>query len=79
MNKNTVTALILMLLVVAGFTYFSQPSQEQLARQKQVQDSIALAQKKQQAESAQRAKAGQDSTATAEADSAAFFTAPRKA
>lgn len=76
MNKNTITALVLMLLVIAGFTYFSQPSQEQLARQQQVQDSIAAAQKQQQAEAKAQA---QKASASAANDSSATFNAPRKA
>ncbi len=73
MNKNTVTALVLMLLVVAGFTWFSQPSKEQL-RQQQIQDSITAVKKKQQA--AQATRQAKVDTATV-ADSSAVFTAPR--
>lgn len=75
MNKNTITALVLMLLVIAGFTYFSQPSQEELARQQQARDSIAAAQKQQAQAKAQTSK---DSAANA-TDSSATFMAPRQA
>lgn len=78
MNKNTITALVLMLLVIAGFTYFSQPSKEQLVRQQQVQDSIAAVQKKQQQANA-TAEATKDSSATSATDSSATFTAPHNA
>ena len=40
MDKNTITGFILIALVMIGFTYFSQPSAEDIARARQ-QDSIA--------------------------------------
>ena len=40
MDKNTVTGFILIALVLIGFSWYSKPSEEQLAAQRQ-QDSIA--------------------------------------
>lgn len=55
MDKNTVTAFVLMALVLFGFSYFNQPSQEEIATYKKTQDSIAaVAMQKQQAEASQK-------------------------
>jgi len=43
MDKNQITGFVLIFLVLIGFTYFSQPSKEQLEQQKHDNDSIALA------------------------------------
>lgn len=70
MDKNTITGFILIALVFIGFSYFSQPSKEELAQQR-TQDSIELVNKekelikkqteeKQQAEEAE--KSAQDTT-----------------
>ena len=40
MDKNTITGFVLIALVLIGFTYFSQPSAEQIAEARR-QDSIA--------------------------------------
>ncbi len=45
MDKNTFTGLFLILIIIVGSTYFLQPSQKELNREKQVQDSIARAKK----------------------------------
>lgn len=42
MDKNQITGFVLIFLVLIGFTYFSQPSKEQLEQQKRYNDSIAL-------------------------------------
>ena len=47
MDKNTVTGFILIALVVIGFTWYSQPSREELEAMAR-QDSIAAAQQKQE-------------------------------
>ena len=44
MDKNTITGLILIGLLLIGFSYFSRPSEEQLAAIQQYNDSIAVAQ-----------------------------------
>lgn len=46
MNKNTITGIVLMLLVVLIFSWYNQPSAEQVAEMKR-QDSIATVMNKQ--------------------------------
>ncbi len=46
MDKNTLTGLLLMMAVIFGFTWLSSPSQEELAEQQRLQDSIANAELK---------------------------------
>ncbi|GHV69534.1 membrane protein insertase YidC [Bacteroidia bacterium] len=41
MDKNTITGLVLILLILIGFSYFTKPSQEEQARELQRRDSIA--------------------------------------
>ncbi len=41
MNKNTLTGILLIALVIIGFTWMSRPSEEEIARQQSLQDSIA--------------------------------------
>ena len=43
MDKNTITGLILAVLVLIGFSYFNRPSAEQIEAQRKHQDSIAWA------------------------------------
>ncbi len=47
MDKNQVTGFILIGLIMAGFYYFTQPSQEELARMQAQRDSIAAVQQEQ--------------------------------
>ncbi len=44
MDKNTIIGFILILAVLGGFSYLNKPSEEELARQKAYNDSIALVQ-----------------------------------
>jgi YidC/Oxa1 family membrane protein insertase len=46
MDKNTITGLILIAIVVIGFSFFSRPSKEQQAVQQKYYDSIAQVQAK---------------------------------
>lgn len=46
MDKNTITGLILIALLLVGFSYFSRPSQEQLEAQQRYYDSIAQVQQR---------------------------------
>ncbi len=48
MDKNTVTGLVLIGLLLIGFTYFSRPSEAQLAAQKKYYDSIAVVQQQEE-------------------------------
>ena len=67
MDKNTITGFILIALVLIGFSWFTKPSEEQIAAQRQ-QDSIAavkLAEAQKEAESKQTAKAAEAKKAAA--------------
>lgn len=44
MDKNTITGLVLIGIILIGFSYLSRPSEEQLAAQKKYYDSIAAVQ-----------------------------------
>ena len=69
MDKNTITGFILIALVFIGFSYFSQPSPEEIALQ-QRQDSIAVVNAR-KAEAEQKAK---DTKQAAEAAATAADT-----
>ncbi|MBO4826152.1 MAG: membrane protein insertase YidC [Prevotella sp.] len=76
MDKNTITGFILIALVMIAFSWWQQPSAEEIAAQRK-QDSIALA-AKQKAEKEMKAAeaAKKDSAERAQQDStAAFFQA----
>jgi len=45
MDKNTITGLVIIFLILMGFSYFNRPSEEDLEKQR-VQDSITTAQQK---------------------------------
>ncbi len=45
MDKNSFTGLFLILIILAGFTYFTKPSEQEIKREKFVQDSLAQAKK----------------------------------
>lgn len=64
MDKNTVTGLVLIGIVVIGFSFFSRPSKEQQAAQQKYNDSIARIQEEQ-------AKAKQANAKTAKVEVAA--------
>ena len=44
MDKNTITGLVLIGILLVGFSYLSRPSEEQIAAQKKYYDSIAVVQ-----------------------------------
>ena len=71
MDKNTVTGFILIALVVIGFSWYSQPSKEELAAMAQ-RDSIAAVEQQKQAE-AEQAKAEEVVATPATPDSSALF------
>lgn len=52
MNKNTITGFILMALLVIGFSWYNQPTPEQIEAQRRYQDSIALVQQQAAVEAA---------------------------
>ena len=41
MDKNTIIGLVLMMVVIFGFSWLNQPSKEEMARRREIQDSIA--------------------------------------
>ena len=49
MDKNTITGLVLIGILLVGFSYLSRPSEEQIAAQKKYYDSIALVQQQEEA------------------------------
>ena len=77
MDKNTVTGLVLIGLLLAATSYFSRPTDEQRLALQQYNDSIALVQKTQQAKlTAQQAAEAEPQTNTQTqqiADSTALF------
>ena len=71
MDKNTITAFILIALVVIGFSWYSQPSKEELAAMAE-RDSIATVERQKQAV-AEQAKAAEAAASPATPDSSALF------
>ena len=49
MDKNTITGLVLIGILLVGFSYLGRPSEEQIAAQKKYYDSIAVVQQQQEA------------------------------
>ena len=41
MDKNTIAGLVIIFLILIGFSYFTRPSKEQVAEMQRKQDSIA--------------------------------------
>ena len=71
MDKNTVTGFILIALVVIGFSWYSQPSKEELEAMAQ-RDSIAAVEQQKQAE-AEKVEAETIAATPAQSDSSALF------
>lgn len=77
MDKNTITGFVLIALVVIGFSWYSQPSREELEAMAR-QDSIAAVEKQKQ-EAAEKAKLVQEAeTQPSATDSSAIFFALRQ-
>ena len=49
MDKNSITGLVLIGILLVGFSFLSRPSEEQIAAQKRYYDSIALVQQQEEA------------------------------
>ena len=45
MDKNTITGLIIIFLILIGFSYFNRPSEEEIQARQRKQDSLALVEK----------------------------------
>ena len=71
MDKNTITGFILIALVVIGFSWYSQPSREELEAMAQ-RDSIAAVERQKQAE-AEKAQVVEAEVAPQTKDSSALF------
>jgi YidC/Oxa1 family membrane protein insertase len=76
MDKNTVTGFILIALVVIGFSWYSQPSREELEAMAR-QDSIAAVEKQKQAE-AEQGKTEEIAASPLAPDSNALFFSQRQ-
>ena len=74
MDKNTITGFILIALVVIGFSWYSQPSKEELAAMAQ-RDSIAAVEQQKQAEAAKKQAEAAAAPAAAPDSSSLFFAA----
>lgn len=76
MDKNTIIGLVLMGIVLFGYTYWAQPSQEEVEAYQHQQDSIAQVEAKHAAQAKAAAKAEEAKQATLAADTAQpFFSA----
>ncbi len=77
MDKNTITGLVLIGVLLVGFSFLSRPSDEQQAAQKKYYDSIAVVQQQQEALKAktEAALANEKKMAVANDSSALFFNA----
>ena len=74
MDRNTIIGFGLILLLVIAYTYFTLPSQDQLARQQRVQDSLTLLSQQHIADSLQQLSSGQPAAAASEQKSPAAST-----
>ena len=73
MDKNTITGMVLIFLVLIVFSYLSRPSQEQIAAQQQYYDSIAQVQQRAAELQAKAEAALANERATAAKDSTSLF------
>ncbi len=73
MDKNTVTGLILIGILLIGFTYFTRPSEAQMIAQKKYADSIALVQQQEEALKAKETAALALEKEVVSTDSSAVF------
>lgn len=74
MDKNTGIGLVLIVAIVMGFTFLMKPSQEEIARENRIKDSISNIQKNQIAEDVAAANA-QQPTKEEQSPVTDFFTA----
>lgn len=76
MDKNTIIGFTLIGAIIIAFTWFNQPSEEQLAAQQRYQDSIALVQQQKQIEtSIQEAQQSTQQPSTIDSSSVFFAQA----
>lgn len=73
MDKNTITGLVLIGILLVGFSFLSRPSEEQIAAQKRYYDSIAVVQQQEEALKAKTEAALANEKEETAADSASLF------
>lgn len=76
MDKNTITGLVLIGILLVGFSFLSRPSEEEIAAQKKYYDSIAIVQQHEEALKAKTDAAlanEKKAEAVTKADSSALF------
>ena len=73
MDKNTITGLVLIAILLVGFSFLSRPSKEQLAAQQRYYDSIAQVQQREADLKAKAEAALANDKEVQTADSAALF------
>ncbi len=73
MDKNTITGLVLMAVLLVGFSFLSRPSKEQLAAQQRYYDSIAQVQQREADLKAKAEAALANDKETQTTDSTALF------
>ena len=79
MDKNTITGLVLIALLLIGFSWYSRPSEEQLQAQQHYYDSIAQVQKREaELKQKQEAALANERQQKAATDSTALFFASRQ-
>lgn len=78
MDKNTITGLVLIAILLVGFSFLSRPSQEQLEAQQRYYDSIAQVQQREEALKAKSEAALANEKETGVVDSTALFFEARK-
>lgn len=78
MDKNTITGLVLIGILLVGFSFLSRPSEEQIAAQKRYYDSIAVVQQQEEALRAKTEAALANEKEETAADSASLFFSATK-
>ena len=73
MDKNTITGLVLIAILLVAFSIWSRPSQEQLEAQQRYMDSIAMVQQREADLKAKAEKALANEIENSAADSTALF------
>ena len=73
MDKNTITGFVLIGLLLVGFSYFSRPSEEQVAAMKHYNDSVATVTAEQELLEAKQAAALSQNPTVAKVDSTSVF------
>lgn len=78
MDKNTLLGFLLIALVIFGYTWWAQPSAEQLAEQARLDSTQTERNQEQQAVKAKKAQQDEQAIATAEEDTTALFSSALK-